>query len=141
MLPYRWYAIRYRNGLTYARHITAGKSFYMHNLIMGYVGIDHENGNGLDNRRRNLRPASKSENGANAGKRGHSSSRLKGVYLSRRVNGSQGGRPWYALISPRGTRLYLGSFETEESAAEAYDKAALEHFGEFALTNKGMGLL
>lgn len=100
---------------------------YMHVLIMGRPYIDHANGNGLDCRRSNLRPATVSQNSAN--RPGHSSSGFKGVHWVQRS-----GR-WIARINANGQRRSLGCFDDPADAARAYDAAALEAYGEFAWLN------
>lgn len=66
------------------------------------------------------------------------SSKFKGVYRHT-VNTV---RPWIARITPKPyTSKHLGSFSSEIDAAKAYDRAAVQFYGEFALTNKSMGLL
>ncbi len=108
----------------------------MHVLIAGFLGADHANGYGLDNRRCNLREATRTENAANRGKGKKSgTSRFKGVSWNSRC------RRWQAQIGANGHRIHLGWFTAEEEAARAYDVAALEHFGEFAVTNRKLGLL
>lgn len=86
----------------------------------GYC-IDHKNGIRANNCLVNLRLATRSQNNQNRGGRGQYS---KGVTWH---TGSQR-RPWRARIKQR----YLGRFETEEAAAEAYRQAALQYHGEFA---------
>jgi hypothetical protein len=100
---------------------------YMHILIMGHTGIDHRNGDGLDNQRGNLRAATNSQNAANQGPRA-GTSRFKGVHLHR-------GRKWLAYICVNGRQRHLGMFFREEDAARAYDAAAREAFGTFARLN------
>lgn len=105
----------------------------MHRLLLdlqkGQV-CDHINGDGLDNRRANLRPCSTQQNICNKRKRSTgSSSRFKGVSWDRSM-----GR-WRAQISPRGTTILLGYYDAEKQAAKAYDVAAQEHYGEFAKLN------
>jgi hypothetical protein len=93
---------------------------------------DHINGNGLDNRRDNIREASNTENNWNARKRRHLCLSLyKGV--SRDPRNSY--RPWLAYIQVAQRRCHLGYFATEEEAAMAYNRAAVEHFGEYARPN------
>ena len=106
---------------------------YLHNFIMGSKGIDHINLDGLDNQRSNLRPATKSQNAMNQGKRNTpTSSRFKGVYYNKGKN------KWAAEIKKDGVKRFLGYFDFEEDAALAYDQAATEWFGEFARTNKAV---
>lgn len=90
--------------------------------------VDHADGNGLNNRRANLRICSASENQQNrTSVRG--SSAYKGV-LRDRSHGC-----WKAKIVVDGKRFMLGSFTTEEAAARRYDQAAKAHFGRFARLN------
>jgi hypothetical protein len=106
------------------------RSVLMHRLILGNPAgdVDHRNGNGLDNRRANLRVASRSLNNANSrGRAG--TSRFKGVSWCRRDN------RWQAGIQQNGQRKALGRFDTEVDAALAYDEAARSLFGEFARLN------
>jgi hypothetical protein len=100
---------------------------YMHNLILGFTGVDHVNLNGLDNQRANLRAATRAQNAANQESR-VGTSRFKGVELHR-------GRKWRAHICANGHRRHLGMFATEEDAARAYDAAARKAFGPFARLN------
>ena len=101
----------------------------MHVLITGIrTGIDHVNGDGLDNQRHNLRPAGQSLNTANMRPYAVStSSRFKGV--RRHKEGK-----WEARIRV-GRPIYLGLFSDEEDAARAYDAAAIAAWGEFARPN------
>lgn len=128
----RWGARRERPGLTlYAHRYCSGSTKAMHhqllNLDVGRVG-DHRNGDGLDNRRLNLRAATRAQNARN--RRDHaSSSRFKGV------GWSEAARKWKAQIGVDNRRIYIGVYSTEETAARAYDAAAREHFGEFARLN------
>lgn len=93
--------------------------------------VDHINGDQLDNRRENLRIASMTENSRNRTRHKAYRSRFKGVtYDDEKVE-----KKWRARISFEGKRIYLGHHLTEEEAAEAYDKAALELHKEFANLN------
>lgn len=102
---------------------------YMHRLILGvtdrWVFADHISGDGLDNRRSNLRQATPGQNTASRINNGS----LRGARRTR--NGIR----WIACISHNRRRLRLGTFETPEEAARAYDQAALELYGEFACLN------
>lgn len=99
----------------------------MHVLITGRTGTDHANGNGLDNRRENLRPAGQDLNTANTRPTPGQSSRFKGVRRHREGK-------WEARIRI-GRPVYLGLFSDEEDAARAYDAAAVAAWGEFARPN------
>lgn len=109
----------------------------MHRLILGlgradrWVVVDHINGNGLDNRKANLRVCTQQENLRNQRKRRHSRSRFKGVSP---VAFSKTGK-WAAKLWINGHLMHLGTFATEEEAARAYDEAIQVHHGEFARLN------
>src|SRR5208282_1047840 len=91
---------------------------------------DHIDGDGLNNRRYNLRSVTHSQNMHNARKpiKPGSSSRFKGVAFQARLKR----RPWQARIGDR----HLGYFATEEEAGAAYDNAAKLERGEYALLNQ-----
>jgi len=91
--------------------------------------IDHINGNGLDDRRANMRTCTNQQNMRNLRKRRSGSSIYKGVYYDKRR------RTWYARICHNGKNIHLGTFATEIEAARAYDRAARRLFGEFARLN------
>lgn len=108
------------------------RKIYMHRLIMGNpVGlqVDHINGNRLDNRRTNLRVCQHAQNIMNQKGRGAVSG-FKGVHPARRGDG------WCAHITLDGHMMDLGTYDTPEVAAVAYNVAARQHFGEFAWLNK-----
>ncbi len=108
------------------------KNLYLHRLLFDVpVGmeIDHVSGDGLDNRRKNLRLATHSQNCQNnLGKR-RRSSRFKGVCWDR------GRARWMASIQAGERHINLGRYATEEAAAAAYDCAARELHGDFARVN------
>lgn len=127
-----WYAQKGAENW-YARTID-GKS--MHRVITDApVGkeVDHANGNGLDNRRANLRVCTRAENAKNRAKHAPAVSKFKGVHLTK--------FGWRAAITQNGEKLNLGTFKSEERAARQYDRAARLCFGKFARTNEAMGLL
>jgi len=90
---------------------------------------DHVSRDTLDNRRENLRLASCSENGANSKLKRNNTSGYRGVsYFPSK-------KKWRAYIKFRWKRMSLGYYFTKEDAARAYDRAAVELFGEFAVLN------
>jgi hypothetical protein len=125
-------------GVTYAKRGTGdgptARVILMHRQILGITDrsmlVDHIDGNGLDNRRANLRVATKSQNAQNQrAKAAGTSSRFKGVYWWT-LRGK-----WCAGAKLNGKHHSFGSFEIEEDAARAYDEGARTLFGEFAHTN------
>ena len=110
-----------------------GKSIYvyMHVEVCGYRKPDHRDGNGCNNQRNNLRPATGSQNGAHRGKRCDNTSGFKGVWFDRNLKVN----PWRAWIMSKGKGKHLGQSATAEGAARMYDQAAIELFGEFAVLN------
>jgi hypothetical protein len=110
---------------------------YMHRELMGAAKglvVDHINGNGLDNRRVNLRIATHRQNCRNRrGAERNSTSEYLGVSWHKRAH------KWAAFICERRNRrcvsTYLGVFNSEAEAARAYDAEALLRFGRFASLN------
>jgi hypothetical protein len=102
----------------------------MHRLILGVTDpnelVDHRDNDGLNNRRLNLRQATRSQNGYNRGAQVNSTSGLKGVRFHKGAN------KWMAEIYIEKKHIYLGLFETPELAHERYIEAAKEGHGEFA---------
>jgi len=98
----------------------------MHKLLAGWPQTDHRNGNGLDNQRSNLRPATKAQNNHNQKPRTGHSSRFKGVAWHMDTG------KWQASIKVNGRQRYLGVFASEEEAAAVYTAAALQVQGEYA---------
>jgi hypothetical protein len=106
----------------------------MHRLITGFrCGlVDHINGNGLDNRKSNLRVCTASQNQMNKKKyqrKKPTTSIYKGVFLEKRSG------QWIAYIRKNKKSIRIGMFKSEALAAKAYDEAAIEHFGEYASLN------
>jgi hypothetical protein len=135
--PYPWRLLRGHNGKVYAYAQTKSGPVYMHRLIARTpVGreTDHINGDGLDNRRSNLRIATCSQNSANMWKPRRrdgspTSSRFKGVSWDRSRN------KWQSKITVNGLCKNLGRHGSEEEAARAYDAAARASWGPFARLN------
>ena len=120
--PRTVYAIRavYNNG---AQHILR-----LHRIIMKApfgMEVDHINGNGLDNRKINLRVVSKSENAKNRRIGLNNRSGFKGVSWSKKSG------KWLSQIQHNGIVIYLGYYASKEEAYEAYCKASEKYHGEF----------
>jgi len=111
----------------YAFHGNMKMERFILNPPEGLV-IDHINGDGLDNRKNNLRVCSQGENTRNRSKQSNASKRYKGVYLLR-------GKYWGAKIYPHGKQIFLGYYSSDVDAALAYNAAALKHYGEYARLN------
>lgn len=125
---YRWYAAPHGRNV-YAATNANGRTVYMHRMLMkprkGYV-VDHIDGNGLNNRRCNLRVCTPAQNLANKAPRG-GSSQFVGVYRYK--------DKWAANVTRQGKCYYLGIFEDEVAAAKARDRKARELHGEYAYLN------
>ena len=115
------------------------KTITLHRLLMNPpedMQVDHINGNGLDNRRENLRICTNAQNNANKPPQKNSKSGLKGVRRSSKNR-------WCARIgtgflkkdTDKPTERVIGYFSSKEEAARAYDRAAIRRYGEFAYTN------
>lgn len=134
---FNWYALHNGNGNYYAARDVRidGKkhTVLLHRWILKLLGSlegEHENGDSLDNRVQNLRPATRSQNHANRKRlpKGKSS-RFRGVSLHKQSGG------FTAQISIGNCKKHLGFFKKAEDAARAYDTAAIAQFGQFAQPN------
>jgi len=95
------------------------------------VWVDHKDGNGLNNRKANLRLCTNSQNQANRnGTQRNNTSGFNGVTWSKHD------KKWRAKIMLNKKRVHLGGYYTAAEAANAYDKAAIKLFGEFARVNR-----
>jgi hypothetical protein len=132
-------ALRRRNGKT--------TTVSMHTFILrgpSELVIDHINGDTYDNRRENLRLVTHQQNMTNSKKHKITPHNpYKGVHAANYVRyglplGKRGKKrqdPWKASICIEGKNYLIGKFKTAEEAAEAYDRAALEAFGDYARLN------
>ena len=131
----KWYAHNQRDGECYA--MGGRGKIYMHRLIMGTpkgMYTDHINGNGLDNRKENLRVCTNAQNLMNRPKSKINTTGYKGVTISKyrdRIN-----TYIRAQININGKNKFLGFHKTPELAAKAYNKAAIKYHGEFAQLNE-----
>jgi hypothetical protein len=137
---YKWHVRMTKSGPyagTYS--LIDGSRALMHRLIMSASGkdvfVDHRNGDGIDNRRCNLRVCTRRQNCMN--RRSFGASKYLGVFFMSYTgkNGKRYGPYIRASIRINGIQERLGTFKTEEAAAQAYDLAARAHHGEFARLN------
>jgi hypothetical protein len=116
----------------YAARREKGRLILMHRVIMnppqGMV-VDHIDGNRQNNCRSNLRVCTRRENTCNRAKRIGCASRFKGVFYNKDCG------KWYVQAEFNGEHLRGGYFHDEAEAARAYDRLAVECFGEFAYLN------
>lgn len=113
------------------------ESVTMHKLIMGRgknrMSVDHIDRNKLNNQRENLRFCTQQQNILNRGMQKNNTSGFRGVKMNRNFIVAQ--------IRVGGKTIHIGTFKTKKDAAIAYDKVAIQYHGEYAMTNKSLGLL
>lgn len=133
---YNWRAVK--NGQTHYALFgkrTKGKyaNIWMHRMILSVTNreseVSHIDHNGLNNQSSNLRISTHQEVTKSRNVTSNKNGRYKGVSLYQPSN------RWRARICIDGKMIYLGYFEKEETAALAYNEAAIKHFGEFAHLN------
>lgn len=141
LAQFRWHAHKRRGDFYAARNIRREdgerRVQFMHRDIMlppdydlwSGVEVDHEDQNGLNNQRHNLRMATKMQNSQNSRKYKGGHPTLKGISMIKKT-----GR-WISVITVNKVRMVLGMFDDPVDAAKAYDQAAIEHFGAFASPN------
>jgi len=132
VLSYQWH-LHKASYCVYARGYPKGNRkaglVYMHRLLTGAPkgkDVDHRDGDGLNNRRSNIRVCSRSQNNANRKRPHGTSSRFKGVYRDAKNH------CWRVELTCDGKKHRLGRFADEKEAAKAYLDKALELFGPYA---------
>lgn len=134
---YRWYCsdrgyVYAYLPITYPRRTF--KRLAMHRFILDApdgVLVDHKKFDKLDNRRSKIRLATHVQNSRNVDRRGKRAKGCRGQYIGTRPHRKR----WRAMIKLEGENKDLGSFFTEEEAAQAYDACCRYHYGDFAVCN------
>jgi len=130
LMGYKW-RVKERHNNWYAYGIVDGRDTMMHRYIMSAekgVFVDHKSGDGLDNRRSNLRLCTNTQNQQNQ-HRVRGVSKYKGVSWNVKIG------KWQVRIRINGKQLYVGYYDSEVEGAMAYDAMAIKLFGPFACTN------
>lgn len=127
---FRWVAlINSQTGHAYAVRYEKGRCILMHRELLEAppsMWVDHEDGDGLNNRRHNIRLATPQQNMANKVLERRNKLGIKGVQKVK--------RRYRAMITPNGHKIHLGSFATAEEAAAAYKGAAKVLWGDYSRT-------
>jgi len=135
LMAHNWQAIKHGNVWYAKRRLenSDGKSVYMHRSIAAPKDgelVDHEDGDGLNNRKANLRIAVQAQNRANSGPSKNNKIGVKGVY-----HDAERGK-WIAKVCFDYGQEVIGRFDTITEAAAAYDERAEVLWGEFAYLNR-----
>lgn len=128
----KWRALKGRTGIWYAGREANGTTEYLHRVIMGSppgILIDHENKDGLNCQKYNLRKSTKSQNGANRRSARTSTSRYLGV------SWCKVSKKWTTQMTVKKKPIRVGRYHSETEAAKAYNIAAVKHHGKFARLN------
>lgn len=124
----------YLNSKRYAISKVKGVSILMHRYILDLnlasLEVDHVNGDGLDNRKANLRICTHAQNLMNQKTPVSNTSGYKGVHWHK------GDKKWHARIYVNFKKIHIGSFNDAKAAAQAYNEAAILYYGEFARINQ-----
>lgn len=141
---YKWHVLKkkaeeenlfYFTTTTYLPYKNRRGSIFLHRLIAGCeLGdgkvVDHKNHDTLDCRKENLRVCTVLENTRSMRKGKRNTSGYKGISQNPTTH------RWIARLQlPGGNKVSMGTYYTPEEAARAYDRGALFHFGEYAITN------
>lgn len=139
LIQWKWYAHWEYNSFYALRKLPRingrQKCIAMHRIVNATpddMETDHINGNGLDNRKRNLRSVTTQQNQWNQRAQSNVSSAHKGVCWNKNL------KKWQAQIWVNNKCMYLGVFDSENKAAEAYNAVAMAHRGQFHNCKRGL---
>ena len=122
---------KYRWSLFSGNYVWNNKNkMFLHNLLLNSKNIDHKNGNGLDNRRSNIRKANQSQNNMNKKIAKNNTSGFKGVHYDKTTN------KWKLQIRKNRKFVFNKLVNTKEEGAILYNKKAIELFGDFVKINQ-----
>lgn len=128
---YKWVLSKPKENHKYAVRYEGGKSIAMHRQILNCSGrlslVDHKNGNGLDNRKNNLRICDHQKNAFNTEKTIKNKSGFKGIYLCQRL------KSWCVQMRINKKVKHLGTFKSLEDAITLYKNKSLEIHGDFSV--------
>lgn len=130
LIQWKWYYKTEGYAARNERTNKGRKTVRMHRVIMNTphgMETDHADGNRLNNLKSNLRICTKSENQRNQTPKKH---KHKGAFFDKHDG------KWSAHIRINGKPKRIGRFSSEVDAARAYNKAAVEIYGEFAKLNQ-----
>lgn len=145
LLDKPWTAVCYSKKYWYVwRRKRSGRNapkMYLHRVILARMFpnlgkvidtfvVDHANGDGLDNRRENLRYSTRTLNRANSGAQSTTSSGYRGVHWN------SNRKQWVARVRSNRKHYFLGYFDNKHDAAKRWNEKATELYGEFARLNE-----
>jgi hypothetical protein len=130
VIQYKWY-VRNSRGIYACRTLTSSKlEIFLHNFILhppkGFT-VDHEDRNGLNCQKYNLRFATRSQQIINRVTLHKKTNEYRGVFPN--------GKNWQTVLLHNKTRYYGGTYTNIVDAAKAYDELAKKYHGEFAMLN------
>lgn len=126
---YKWCAVKTKNFVYAVRSYERHKLIYMHRFILNISDnkdTDHRDGDGLNNRRLNIRASTRSQNNCNRRKPRSNTSGYKGVSWNKKAD------KWKVTIGLHKQSIHLGMFANLKDASQAYIKVAKKYHGEFA---------
>lgn len=135
---WNWVYAENTRGYGYAVGWVDKRNQRMHRFLLSApngLDVDHKNGDGLDNRRENIRICTRRQNQMNRKVQSISTSGIKGVFYAPKASAKN---PWRAVIRINGKKTHLGLFPSKEEAGNAYAQATAKYHGEFAFDERNV---